>query len=124
MRTPLLLSAALIVLNACTTTTQDVSPSQSYRPAGSDELWTITGNLENEFTAGLVNEVTRMLHVNINGVEVIRGQLSARATGELTGRYLNHTVVSNCSSEQRTENWIDVSCMILIDNERAATLTF
>jgi hypothetical protein len=74
---------------------------------------------------GLVNTQTkRVLHVQINGEEVISGQLSTKATGELNGAYKNHLIIATCSSEQKTKNWIDVRCMIFIDNERAATLTF
>ncbi len=120
----LLIALSLFTITACTTTSTDVSPSQSYRPAGSSDLWTISGNLDSEFTTGLVDEVTRMLYVYINGEEVISGQLSARGTGELSGSFRDHSIVSNCSSEQRTPTWIDVRCMILVDNERAATLTF
>lgn len=114
-----------VIVSACATISRDVSPPQSFRPKNSENLWRITGSLDNEFKQGVVSaHVKRILHVHINGEEVITGQLSARATGELTGSYQNHPIIATCSSEQKTANWIDVRCMILIDNERAATLTF
>lgn len=120
--TTLILSA---LTSGCATRNQDVSPSQSYRPKGTEELWIITGNLDNQFTTGLVaTQVKRVLHIQINGEEVISGRLSSNATGELSGSYKKHSLIATCSSEKKTQNWIDVRCMILVNNERAVTLTF
>lgn len=112
-----------IFLIGCTTKAVDVSPRQSYRPANSSELWDISGSLNSEFDQ-IMGTAKRTLHVYINDELAIRGNLTPMATGELTGNYRKHKVNSICASEQKTANWIDVRCTILIDNERAATLTF
>jgi hypothetical protein len=70
------------------------------------------------------NSIRRTLHVYIDGEPVITGQLSPMATGELSGEYKSLRVDTVCTSEQKTPTWIDVRCMVLVDNERAATLTF
>jgi len=116
---------ATIILGGCVTTTMDISPSQSYRPNGAKELWRITGNLDSKYTEGLIqNNTSRILYVYINGNLVIRGGLSNHATGELSGSYQGHEIISSCFSELKTSIWLDIRCMILVDNERAVTLTF
>ena len=116
---------ALLVLGACTTSTSDVSPAQYYRPAGAGPQWKITGDLQSEYTEDMFGTtVQRTLHVYIDGERVVTGQLSPMATGELSGQYKGLPVDTVCTSEQKTPTWIDVRCMVLVDNERAATLTF
>lgn len=114
----------ILLLAGCTATAIDVSPRQSYRPPNSKELWSISGSLSSQFDqlSGAVRQ--RVLDVYIDDEHVIHGGLSAMATGELSGKYKNHKVNSICASEIKTQNWIEVRCTILIDNERAATLTF
>lgn len=111
------------MLTGCVTTTSDVSPRQSYRPNGSKELWDISGSMNSEYNQ-ITGAVQRVLDVYINDEPTIHGTLSPMATGELSGKYKNHKVNSICASEMKTETWLDVRCTILIDNERAATLTF
>ena len=123
MRKLLLSIFMLIILTGCTTTTHDISPRQSYRPSGSDELWDISGSVENNWDQ-ITGVVQRTLYVQINDEQVIQGTLSRMATGELSGKYKNHKVNSICASEMKTQTWLEVRCTILIDNERAATLTF
>jgi len=112
-----------IILARCVTTTNDVSPRQSYRPNGSKELWDISGSMNSEYNQ-ITGAIQRVLNVYINEEPVIHGTLSPMATGELSGKYKNHKVNSICASEMKTQTWMDVRCTILIDNERAATLTF
>jgi hypothetical protein len=115
----------LLFLTGCATTTKDVSPAQSFRPKGSEDLWRITGHIDSEFKQGLMGDtVSRILNVYINGTLAIKGGLSPKATGELIGKYEEHDIVSICASELKAKNWIEVRCTILVDNERAATLTF
>lgn len=110
-------------LIGCMANTVDVSPVQSYRPANSDVVWEISGSLYSEFDQ-ITGAITRKLNIHINNEPVIDGMLSAMATGELSGLYKESKVHALCSSEVKTTSWMDVRCIILVDNERAATLTF
>jgi len=112
-----------VLLAGCAINAVDVSPRQSYRPPGSKELWDISGSLNSKYDQ-LTGVTQRYLSVYINETPVINGGLSAMGTGELIGRYNDHKVNSICTSEVKTETWMDMRCTILIDNERAATLTF
>lgn len=115
----------LLAVNGCVSVTKDISPAQSYRAKGTDELWRITGFLDSKFREGLVQtSVYRIVNIFINGSLVIRGGLSSDGSGELNGQYQGHEIASYCSSELKTATWLDIRCMVLVDNERAATLTF
>jgi hypothetical protein len=116
-----------VMLASCTSTAKDVSPSQSYRLAGAQNAWKITGSMDSEVTHGLgliPDQVKRTVTIYVNGDPVINGTLSPAATGELSGTYQDRSIDTICSSEQKTPTWLDVRCMVLVDNERAATLTF
>lgn len=65
------------------------------------------------------------LIININNDEVINGRLSELVTGELTGNYDEYRIDTVCYSEHRKKhNWIDVRCMILVNDKRIGTLSF
>lgn len=115
--------AAVVAIAGCSAKTTDISPAQYYRAENSQSQWKITGNLNNEFDQ-VFGRITRQLSVFIEGEEVINGNLSAVGTGELSGNYKGTPIDTICSSERKTRDWIEVRCMVLVDNERAATLTF
>ena len=122
----LLIAVAIIALSGCQAMQQrhvNDSPAQFYRPDGASESWKITGTLTLDIDRMWGNH-KRQLNVNINGQPVIEGFLSPMYSGELSGQYENKRVDSICSGEQKNPNWIDVRCLILIDNQRAATLSF
>ncbi len=125
----LIILAFLIIVfvnaSGCVYKTQDISPVQIFRLRGSEEIWHISGNLDSRFKEGLIqNSTSRTLNIFINGQLVIKGSLTSDGNGELIGKYRDHNIISYCSSEVKTATWLDIRCMILVDNERAATLTF
>ena len=100
----------------------DAAASQTYRPLGSREMWRIGGEILSAFRAD--GSVDRTLRITINGKDVVRGGLSTLGEGTLTGTYRGRDVVSACTSTQRTPNWLVGHCVVTIDGEEAATLTF
>jgi hypothetical protein len=116
---------AVLALAGCTTTWQDESAVQTYRPAGAEELWRITGQLDNTMKEGLVKTtVDRNLTVTINGDTAAQGLISWDGNGRIDGAYQDRAVEADCNGRRVSPNWVDIRCMILVDNERAATLTF
>jgi hypothetical protein len=105
---------------------KDIAAQQNFRPRGIQGLWKITGHLESEILedqpTGYQVVKRRTLHVQINGEEVLSGDLSKRAEGELNGDYGGLPVDALCSSETKTATWMEVRCVIVIDNERTVTL--
>lgn len=106
-----LLAALLVLLAAACAST----PTQSYRPRGSDDAWQISGNY---------TPITEALAIRINGLEVMDGRLSFFGnSAELHGTYQDKPVTANCYKRlswggEKTE------CQVLVSNEHAATLQF
>lgn len=109
-------------LTACAATKPWTSPTQNYT-YGKDELQ-ISGKLLQNYDAVLGVGKNAELIVYINNTEAVRGFLSFKGTGELTGKYKDYAVTALCSSERKSKDWQAVSCPILINEKRTVTLTF
>lgn len=107
---------------------RNISPVQNYRLQNSDKPIEISGTLE-RVKAGfdyvnLSDTWHNQLKINIDGTPAIDGYLDARYFGEVTGQWNNLPVSANCSGKPASKNWIDVRCIVFIENERTVTLTF
>lgn len=114
--------ALAALLTGCATI--DRSPSQLTRLRDGQAV-TITGSIGSNSEDGMISTLThRRLTVIINNDKAISAPINAsNYTGEFSGAWKDKTVSALCSSEKRS-NWIDVRCVIFIDNERTVTLTF
>lgn len=107
----LLFPLLALSIAACST----VAPSQGYRPSGSTAApWQISGELF-DFTN---------VKIFINGSMVIDRRLSLMSgDGEFQGSYNGKQITANCS----TSSGLLVSatrCLVFVENEKAATLSF
>ena len=98
-------------MTACTT----VAPSQGYRPPGSTAIpWQISGELFD-----LTN-----VKIFINGTKVIDERLSLMSgEGEFQSRYEGKAISAACNTSIGLISNV-TRCMVFVDNERAATLSF
>ncbi len=124
-----LLTAGLAVslLAGCAATNvenMEKSDSQYYRAAGASQQMKISGTLDASFNYFALNRPDPVLTVFVDEQKALQGTLSPSYTGEVTGRHNGMNVDSVCSSEQKTRDWVEVRCLVFVDNERAATLTF
>lgn len=104
----LLLASLALTLVACTT----ASPKQFYRPAGADQQVEISGRF---------NQLSFEHEVLINGASVISGQLPYNYDdASFSGQFNNQPVTSDCHWRSKT----DLECLVKINDEMAATLTF
>ena len=88
--------------------------------------WVISGtmNVTSEKTKSEVTSEYSLI-IDINENKVINGRLSELVTGELTGEFDEYRIDAVCYSEHKKKHkWIDVRCMILVDDMRVGTLTF
>ena len=106
-----LLTSALVISSGCTT----VAATQGYRPSGSTNApIQISGELF-DFTN---------IKIFIDGSKVIDKRLSLLSgDGEFQANFRNMVIAASCSqSTGLLESF--TKCIVFIDNERAATLTF
>lgn len=106
-----LLALSALVVAACTT----VAPSQGYRSAGSTSPpWQISGELF-DFTN---------IKILINGAKVIDERLSLlTGDGEFSSSYNGKQIMASCSTSTGLMS-SSTRCLVFVDNEKAATLTF
>lgn len=103
-----LLAGMTIALIGCTT----ASPKQFYRPAGAQQQVEISGRF---------NQISFEHQVIINGDTIIIGDLPYNYDdASFSGQYNNMPVTSDCRWKRKT----DLTCLVKINNEMAATLTF
>lgn len=107
------LSGSLLVLSATACTT--VAPSQGYRSAGSTAApWQISGELF-DFTN---------VKIFINGTKVIDERLSLMSgDGEFHSLYSGKQIMARCSTSAGLV-LSSTKCIVFVDNERSATLSF
>jgi uncharacterized protein YceK len=127
MNAKILLLAAALIVSGCSSQAIDQSPTQTYRPAWSADQISITGKMDTEWKRKLTGMyVGRKVTVLFNGETVISGWLTDpdNAAGTLIGTYEKRRVDVDCTGIKRPPNTLDVRCLVLVNNERAATLTF
>lgn len=105
---------AITTVTGCATT----APTQYYRAAGETEQISITGKYSP--MAGFNGTII----IAINNETVINTKLPFGSSFELAGTFNNKSVDAVCSKLQATVASYPVKCLVLIDNERAATLSF
>lgn len=91
---------------------------QAYRAKGQDNQIIITGKADSSLTENKV-------HLYFDGLEQISGELDRHYNAELTGKpYNGKNTSATCTGTRKTSAWVEVRCIVFIENERAATLTF
>ncbi len=102
------LVSLVLAMAGCTT----ASPKQFYRPANAEAQLEISGRF---------NQISFEHQVAINGETVISGELPYNYdAASFSGEYEGRTVTSDCQWRKK----VDLSCLVSIDGEKAATLTF
>ena len=105
------ISAFSILIAGCST----VAPSQGYRSLGSTAApWQISGELF-DFTN---------VKIFIDGTKVIDGRVSLLSgSGEFQSTYNGKQIMANCSTSTGLMA-SSTKCIVFVENEKAATLSF
>lgn len=104
----LFIAGLTLAMLGCTT----ASPKQFYRPAGAEQQVEISGRF---------NQLSFEHQVLINGNAVITGKLPYNyEDASFSGQYNQQPVSSDCHWRSKT----DLQCLVKINEEMAATLTF
>lgn len=114
MKRIFILTVALLI--GCTTT---VSSTQSYRPANyPGAAWSIGARAE---SGTLSVEIT----VTINGQAIANGTLSdLKPSDNFTGMFEGRNILAECSLVNTGQFTYGHECIVFVDNERAAQLSF
>ena len=117
-----LLALALAACPAYPTVRTEVAAPEMYRPPHTTKQWLVEGAIDTN-----TNDLReRTLHVDIDGVRVVDAALPTDArgqsTGTLDGTYRGARIHVDCSSQRKTEDWAELRCRVLVDDELATTL--
>lgn len=109
------ITALSTILALSTSSCTTVAPVQGYRPPGSTAVpWQISGELF-DFTN---------VKIFINGAKVIDQRLSMLSgDGEFQGAFNGKQVMASCSTSTGFVT-MATKCIVFVENERAATLSF
>lgn len=127
-RLTLILILTLIVPGACAPRTQagrsEAAP-QFWRPSASKEAWRISGHMDTErIPQGLATRPRHEVVILVNGTMAMRAEMPRDRPLELTGRAEGSALAALCSPRMLARATVEVTCVVLVDNERAASLVF
>lgn len=114
---------ALTVTGCASTATYHASP-QFYRAKGQDDQIQITGQVKQDVSYSITGDkASNKVSIFFNGQTQIEGLLDGRGFGEFSGqKYNDKNTSASCSAKHVSKEWVELKCIVFIDNERAATL--
>lgn len=125
------LAVVFFSLSACSTVKESTliekvsnSSSQHYRPADGGDQLKIQGNIDASYYQFALERPYPTYTLYIDDQEAIKGQLDFDYVGEISGEYDGMIIDSTCSSQWKSRTYREINCLVHINNERAATLTF
>lgn len=103
----------------------NVSPQQNFRLTGQDKAIEFTGSIEKIVAGqGLSQGWYHEIKVFIDGELALKGKLDVNYFGDVNGEWHGKKTAANCTSKLVSENWLNTSCIVFLENERTVTLTF
>lgn len=98
---------------------------QFWRPSATKEAWLIGGYLDTRrVPGGLGTRPEHEVFVTVNGRVAMQGAMPRDRALELTGRVEGMGVSALCTPAMVARATLQVRCLVLVGNERAATLSF
>jgi hypothetical protein len=118
----------LLALGACAARTQagrsEAAP-QVWRPSAAKGAWLIGGHMETRrVPAGIATVPRHDVVILVNGAEAMRAEMPRDRPVELSGRAEGSALAAMCAPRMLARATVEVTCLVLVDNERAASLVF
>jgi hypothetical protein len=118
----------LAVLGACAARTQSgrsEAPPQVWRPSAAKGAWLIGGHMETtRVQAGIASTPRHEVVITVNGNPAMRAEMPRDRPVELNGRAEGSALAAMCAPRMLARATVEVTCLVLVDNERAASLVF
>jgi len=118
----------LAVLGACAARTQagrSEAPPQVWRPSAAKGAWLIGGHMETQrIPAGIASAPRHEVVITVNGNPAMRAEMPRDRPVELNGRAEGSALAAMCAPRMLARATVEVTCLVLVDNERAASLVF
>ncbi len=118
----------LAALGACAARTQagrSEAPPQVWRPSAAKGAWLIGGHMETQrIPAGIATTPRHEVVITVNGNAAMRAEMPRDRPVELNGRAEGSAIAAMCAPRMLARATVEVTCLVLVDNERAASLVF
>lgn len=118
----------LAALSACAARTQagrSEAPPQVWRPSAAKGAWLIGGHMETtRIPAGVATTPRHEVVITVNGNPAMRAEMPRDRPVELSGRAEGSAIAAMCAPRMLARATVEVTCLVLVDNERAASLVF
>lgn len=118
----------LFAAGACAARTQagrSEAAAQVARPAAAKGAWLIGGHLDTRrVRSGLASTPRHEVVILVNGSEAMRAEMPRDRPLELAGEAEGSAVAALCTPRRPARATIEVTCLVMVDNERAASLVF
>lgn len=118
----------LILLGACAARTQpgrsEAAP-QVWRPVTAKGAWLIGGHMDTRrIPAGLGSTPRHEVVILVNGTEAMRAEMPRNRPVELAGQVEGAALGAVCTPRMPARATVEVTCLVTVENERAASLVF
>ncbi|BDG71078.1 hypothetical protein [Roseomonas fluvialis] len=118
----------LAVLGACAARTQagrsEAAP-QVWRPTAAKGAWLIAGHMDTQrVPAGIATTPRHEVVITVNGTPAMRAEMPRDRPVELSGSAEGSALAAMCAPRMLARATVEVTCLVLVDNERAASLVF
>lgn len=121
----LVLALALAACGARTAAGRVEAGPQFWRPSATKDPWRIAGTLETRrVRSGLTTRPEHEVFITVNGQVAIQGAVPRDRGVELAGRAEGIAVGAICTPQMIARATLQVTCVVLVANERATTLSF
>ena len=123
-RLAFVLAAAVTACGPRTAPGRVESGPQFWRPPAAKETWRIAGHLDTRRSWGVLG--THPEHevvVTVNGQVAMQGDMPRNEPIELSGTAEGANVSAICTPRMVSRATLQVTCMVMVANERAATLS-
>lgn len=118
----------LAALGACAARTQagrSEAPEQVWRPSAAKGAWLIGGHMDTRrVPAGFDTVPRHEVVITINGNPAMRSEMPRDRPVQLSGRAEGSAISAMCAPRMLARATVEVTCLVLVDNERAASLVF
>ncbi|MBW6398119.1 hypothetical protein KPL78_09695 [Roseomonas sp. HJA6] len=100
------------------------SGPQYWRPAAAEEPWRISGYLDTRREWGLLGSSPKHeIVVTVNGRVAMQAEMPRDEAIEIEGKAEGRSVSALCTPHMVSRATLQVNCLVLVANERAATLS-
>ena len=117
----------LVILAACgprTAAGRSEAATQGWRPSAAKDSWRIGGYMDTRrVRSGFATRPEHEVFITVNGQVAMQGEMPRDHAIELAGNAEGANVAALCTPRMVAAATLQVTCLVMVSDERATTLT-